>query len=150
MSDLPTIPAASADPEPSRLVSIIKMRCPFCRKGRFYISHPYDLKRVGDTLDECPVCRRAYSVEYGFYMGAMYLSYGTSVLIGISTYLLVGVLVPALPLAWHVTSIGMVVLALAPLTYAYSKVIYGNIFLKYKGPQEPGYEPPVRRPDRWR
>ncbi|HMC97335.1 MAG TPA: hypothetical protein VKG92_06780 [Flavobacteriales bacterium] len=150
MPDIRTTVAATPENEPSRFVSILRMRCPFCRKGRFYVSHPYDLKRVGDTLDECPVCHRAYSVEYGFYMGAMYLSYGTSVLIGITTYFLIGAIAPRLPLAWHVASIGLVVLALAPLTYAYSKVLYGNIFLKYKGPQDPDHKAPVRRADRWR
>lgn len=135
---------------PSRFISILNMRCPYCRKGQFYVSHPYDLRRVGDTLDECPVCHRAYSVEYGFYMGAMYLSYGISVLLGITTYLAMLVITPGLPLAWRVAVIAFVVLALAPLTYAYSKVLYGNIFLKYKGPQDPDFVPPVRRPDRWR
>ncbi|MEO8588173.1 MAG: DUF983 domain-containing protein [Flavobacteriales bacterium] len=150
MPDSHSTTAQIQGPEPSRFISILKMRCPFCRKGRFYISHPYDLKHTGDTLDECPVCHRAYSVEYGFYMGAMYLSYGTSVLLGITTYFLVGALAPRLPLPWHVAAIAIVVLALAPLTYAYSKVLYGNIFLPYKGPQEPGHKAPLRRPDRWR
>lgn len=131
-------------------MSILKMRCPYCRMGRFYISHPYDLKHVGDTLEECPVCRRAYSVEYGFYMGAMYLSYGISVLLGIITYVIVTFIAEDLPLMWRVALIGVVMIALAPLAYAYSKVMYGNIFLPYKGPQDPGYEPPVRRADRWR
>lgn len=142
--------SAPPEHEPSRFVSILKMRCPFCRKGQFYIAHPYDLKHVGETLDECPVCHRPYSVEYGFYMGAMYLSYGISVLLGITTYALMALFAPELPLAWRVTAIGIVVLALAPLAYAYSKVLYGNIFLKYRGPQDPDYKPPVRNPDRWR
>lgn len=125
------------------------MKCPYCREGRFYRSHPYDLSQVGDTLDECPKCRRSYSVEYGFYMGAMYLSYGLTVLNGILTYMLVRFALGVEAMVWQLVALALVVLVGAPLVYAYSKVLYGNIFLPYKGPSDPNYRP-VRRADRWK
>ena len=134
---------------PSRLRAILEMKCPYCREGRFYRSHPYDLSQVGDTLDECPKCRRGYSVEYGFYMGAMYLSYGLTVLNGILTYVLVRFALGVEAMVWQLVALALVVLVGAPLVYAYSKVLYGNIFLPYKGPSDPNYRP-VRRADRWK
>ncbi|MBS1581158.1 MAG: DUF983 domain-containing protein [Bacteroidetes bacterium] len=135
--------------KPSLLGSILHMRCPYCRKGRFYVSHPYDLKRAGDNLEECPVCHRAYSVEYGFYMGAMYVSYALSVAVGLGAYLLTRWLFPSVTMGWQIVIVGGVTLAVAPLMYAYSKIIYGYIFLPYKGPSDPGYRP-VRRADAWK
>ena len=135
--------------EPSRLKAIVGMKCPYCREGRFYRSHPYDLMHAGDTLDECPACRRSYTVEYGFYMGAMYLSYGLTVLNGILAYTLIRFVFGLEALVWQLVAVAFVVLVGAPLVYAYSKVLYGNIFLPYKGPSDPDYRP-VHRPDRWK
>lgn len=135
--------------KPSLLSGILHMRCPYCRKGRFYVSHPYDLKHAGDNLEECPACHRAYSVEYGFYMGAMYVSYALSVAVGFTAYLLTRWLFPDVTMGWQIVIVATITLAVAPLMYAYSKIIYGYIFLPYKGPSAPGYRP-VRRPDEWR
>lgn len=135
---------------PSLISGIIGLKCPYCREGKFYRSHPYDLKNAGETLDACPACRRSYSVEYGFYMGAMYLSYGMSVMVGFAAYLLTVWLFPSLSIGWQIVVVGGATLLAAPLVYAYSKVMYGNIFLPYKGPSDPGYRPPPRRADDWR
>lgn len=134
---------------PSLISGIVGLKCPYCREGKFYRSHPYDLKNAGETLDECPACRRSYSVEYGFYMGAMYLSYAMSIIVGFAAYLLTVWLFPSLPMGWQIVVVGVATLLLAPLVYAYSKVMYGNIFLPFKGPSDPNYRP-VRRPDEWR
>jgi hypothetical protein len=134
---------------PTLFSGILGMKCPYCREGRFYVSHPYDLKHAGDTLEACPACRRSYSVEYGFYMGAMYLSYGMSVIVGFAAYLLTVWLVPGMAMGWRIAAVCTATLVMAPLVYAYSKVLYGNIFLPFKGPSDPGYRP-VRRPDEWR
>jgi len=135
--------------KPSLFQGILHMRCPYCRQGRFYVSHPYDIKHAGDTLEECPVCRRSYHIEYGFYMGAMYVSYGISVFIGLLTYVLLAWLAPELGIPWTIAGVALVTIGVAPLVYAYSKVIYGNIFLPFKGPSDPNYRP-VRRPDAWK
>ncbi len=141
---------AAVERKPSALSGIVRMRCPYCRQGRFYVSHPYDLEHAGDVLDECPVCHRDYNIEYGFYMGAMYLSYGMSIIIGFAAFLLTTWLLPSLFLPWRIAIVAGSVLLAAPLVYAYSKVIYGYIFIPYKGPADPNYLPRERRPDRWR
>ena len=115
--------------EPSRLKAIVGMKCPYCREGRFYRSHPYDLMHAGDTLDECPACRRSYTVEYGFYMGAMYLSYGLTVLNGILAYTLIRFVFGLEALVWQLVAVAFVVLVGAPLVYAYSKVLLSLIHI---------------------
>lgn len=134
---------------PSLMSGILRMRCPYCREGQFYVSHPYDLSHAGDVLDECPACHRNYNIEYGFYMGAMYLAYGLSVIVGFTAFLLMVWLLPQASFVWQIVAVCSSVLVLAPLVYAYSKVIYGNIFLPFRGPSDPNYRP-QRRKDAWK
>ena len=105
---------------------------------------------MGDVLDECPACHRNYKIEYGFYMGAMYLSYGLSAIIGFSTYLLAAWAFPQWPTIGHLVCMAATVFLLAPLTFSYSKVIYSYIFIPYRGPGDPNTGPKERRADRWR
>ena len=135
---------------PSLLSGILNMRCPYCRRGRFYASQPYDLKRMGEVLDECPACHRNYKIEYGFYMGAMYVAYGISAMIGFVTYLMMAWAFPDWETIWHLLMMALMVFVLAPLTFSYSRVIYGYIFIPYRGPGDPNAGPKERRADRWR
>lgn len=135
--------------KPSLLSAVLGKKCPYCRKGQFYASHPYDLKRIGETLTACPECKRSYSVEYGFYMGAMYISYALSVFVGFSVFVACSVLFPGMSIAWRIATLSVATLVSAPVVYSYSKVLYGQIFLQYKGPSAPDYDP-VRRKDEWR
>ena len=63
----------------SKLYSILHLTCPFCHKGAFFLSHPYDLKHAGDLHETCPACHRKYEMEPGFYYGAMFVSYALSI-----------------------------------------------------------------------
>ena len=51
----------------TKIFSIIKMRCPRCNKGRFYESHPYNLKKIGEVKKECHNCNLKYDMEPGFF-----------------------------------------------------------------------------------
>jgi len=82
-------------------------------------------------------------------MGAMYLSYGVTVLNGILAYTLTRFVFGIEALVGQLVAVWAVVLLGAPLVYAYSKVLYGNIFLPYKGPSDPDYQP-QHRADRWK
>lgn len=117
--------------------SIVDMRCPYCREGEFFISHPYDLKRAGDTHDACPKCHGRFSIEPGFYYGAMYVSYGLTVAVGVVVWVAIQLLFPQLSLMGTVLSIIGVLVVGAPWFYAMSKVIWANMFLPTKSHHKP-------------
>jgi len=118
----------------SKLYSILWAKCPHCHEGEFFVDrNPYNLRRAGDLLDACPVCRRRYSPEPGFYYGAMYLSYGLGVLLMTLVYLVVVLVWPSVSMWGSIwASVGSLFL-LAPWMYALSKSIWGNLFFRYKG-----------------
>ena len=63
----------------TKMYSAVHMKCPQCHEGDFFVSHSYDLKKVGETYKNCPKCNLRYAKEPGFYYGAMYVSYAYGV-----------------------------------------------------------------------
>jgi uncharacterized protein (DUF983 family) len=65
---------------PSMPLSIIKMKCPNCRKGNMYDnSSVFPLKKMMDMPEKCDHCGQKMEIEPGFYYGTGYVSYGLSV-----------------------------------------------------------------------
>ena len=125
----------------TKLYSILNFKCPYCHEGQFFLAHPYNLRRAGDLLEKCPVCHRRYTIEPGFYYGAMYVSYAMTVAVAVSMWVAILVLAPDMALDWQVGLIGSVMLLGAPLFYALSKITWANMFFEYKGPYVPEQEP---------
>jgi uncharacterized protein (DUF983 family) len=62
---------------PSTLGSIFRQRCPRCRIGRIFGSSIF----LGwpKMYEQCSVCKLKYEREPGYFLGAMYISYGLAV-----------------------------------------------------------------------
>ena len=60
--------------KPSTLGSIIHQRCPRCRVGAIFRSSIF--RGWPRMLERCPVCDLKYEREPGYFLGAMYISYG--------------------------------------------------------------------------
>ncbi len=117
----------------SKLYSILHFTCPFCHEGAFFVSHPYDLKHVGELHATCPVCHRKYEKEPGFYFGGMFVSYALSISFSLLAFGLTWLIAPNLSIwAFMAIVVGATVLA-APYLYALSKIMWGNMFFSYKG-----------------
>lgn len=118
----------------SKLYSIIKMKCPHCMEGEFFISpNPYNLKKAGDIHQECTVCHRKLSKEPGFYFGALYVAYGIGVTVLVTVVIATYVLFPYAPVSVYIGLIALILLVGGPYFYALSKTIWANIFYDYKG-----------------
>jgi uncharacterized protein (DUF983 family) len=116
----------------AKLRSIIRMRCPFCLSGDFFVSHPYDLKHAGDVHERCASCGRRFSKEPGFYWGALFVSYGLSIGFSLMAYGIAWAIRPDLGiLGFFVVVVSATVLA-APYLYALSKIIWANLFFHYE------------------
>lgn len=118
----------------TKLYSIINRKCPHCHEGEFLVSrNPYDLSVVGDLQKECSVCHRKFEPEPGFYYGGMYVSYALAVAQSVAVYIAVGVLVPSTTQTTRLFWVLGALVALAPVLYSWSKALWANIFIPYKG-----------------
>lgn len=114
------------------LYSVFKFKCPQCHEGDFFEGSPYNLKKSGKNLEKCNVCGCNYVPEPGFYYGAMYVSYGLGVAIFVATFLAIYILFPNPSAVTYMVAILIVMILLGPLLYSLSKIIWANMFIKYK------------------
>jgi uncharacterized protein (DUF983 family) len=117
----------------SMLYSVVKFKCPQCHEGNFFVSNPYNLKKTGKLHDHCSECGLKFAKEPGFYYGAMYVSYGFGVAVFIAVVVLYYLIFRRVD-AWNMLIIIAAISVLtAPLSLALSKIIWANIFIRYKG-----------------
>lgn len=115
----------------SKSYSIFKSKCPRCQEGDFFISGPYDLKRMGDIHPTCDKCGVKYAKEPGFYYGAMYVAYALGVALFVTLWVSFNLFFPSLSTGWQIAIIIVATIVLAPYIYALSKIIWANMFIKY-------------------
>ena len=73
----------------SKLYSILTGTCPKCHQESMYkIKNSYILSKVFEMHEKCSHCGLKYKIEPSFFFGAMFVSYGLGVLLGIVTFLI--------------------------------------------------------------
>ena len=98
----------------------------------------YDLLRFAAMHRHCPKCGLRFEVEPGFFFGAMYISYAFSMaaMLGIGFVLYYFFDNPS---TWiYVTTVVIAILALLPLSFRYSRVLFLYWFggVRYRGRQD--------------
>jgi len=63
---------------PSTLSSIFHQRCPRCRQAGIFRGSIF--RGFPKMQDRCPICDLKFAREAGYFIGAMYISYGISLL----------------------------------------------------------------------
>ena len=113
------------------LLSILKCKCPRCRKGNLFINpNPFNISTLSKMPKNCEVCGQPTEPEPGFYFGAMYVSYA----IGVAMFAILFVLVEFILKVggYHFMWIyAMVMLILWPVIFRASRVLYIYTFVKY-------------------
>ena len=103
------------------LMALLFGRCPRCKQGHIFRRTLAGI--AGDMNDACEVCELKFLRETGYFLGAMYLSYG----LGVATVLPVAVVL-ALVIEWPVGVVlvlsGLQTLISAPLFLRYSRVLW--------------------------
>ncbi len=117
----------------SMLYSIFKNKCPKCHKGDFFVTgNSYDLKNFTKMHQYCPVCSESYEPEPGYYFGAMYVSYAMNVAIMVAAWIGSLLFFSEEVNIWMLVLVTILVgLALTPLIFRWSRIIWINIFVKY-------------------
>jgi hypothetical protein len=118
------------------LPSILKMKCPNCRKGNMYLQPSiFPMSSMMQMPERCSECSQKMELEVGFYYGTGYVSYALTVAIiaicFISYWLIIGMSSKDYSIFYALgTAIGIALL-LQPLIMRYSRVIYLYMFVKY-------------------
>ncbi|MFC0184097.1 Protein of unknown function [Pseudarcicella hirudinis] len=122
------------DVERSEFRAMMGEKCPQCRQGNMF---KYPLWRVDkfDKMNEnCPVCNLRFEVEPGFWYGAMFVSYGFSILL----LILLGVVIYWFfndpPVMGYVVPITIISLLAVPVNFRISRSVFLHLFgfVKYK------------------
>ncbi|MFZ4671590.1 MAG: DUF983 domain-containing protein [Flavobacterium sp.] len=115
----------------SKLNSILTGSCPRCQEESMYVNqNPYNLKNIYNMHEECLHCGLHYKIEPSFFYGAMYVSYGLTVAIGVAAFIISKVFI-GLSLLQSFIAIIMALVALMPLTARLARNIYINIFVHF-------------------
>lgn len=108
--------------------TVLKCKCPNCRDGSMFSHSAYDLRNFSKMPENCPVCKFRFEPEPGFFYGSMYVSYGLSVGIFITSIVLLQLLIINPTLLQYISTVSIAAILLYPLTFRYARVIFINIF----------------------
>jgi len=114
----------------TKIYSIFKNKCPKCNEGNFFEdNNPLHLKKVLKTNENCTNCGFKYVIEPSFFYGAMYVSYGLTVGISITTFIILYTL--GFDLIQTFIGIIIALIVFTPFTLRLSRLIYINMFVKF-------------------
>jgi uncharacterized protein (DUF983 family) len=115
----------------STLYSILTGSCPKCHQESMYMDqNPYHITNVYKMHENCSHCGLHYQIEPSFFYGAMYVSYGLTVAIGIAAFIISKVII-GLSLLQSFIAIIASLFALMPVTARLARNIYINIFVHF-------------------
>ena len=115
----------------SKLYSILTGSCPKCHQESMYLEkNPYNLKDLYKMHETCSHCHTQYMIEPSFFYGAMYVSYGLTVAIGVAIFVISNVILN-IPVKPTFIAIVVGIIVLMPITARIARNIYINMFIHY-------------------
>ena len=111
----------------SLALRIMTEKCPNCGQGHIFEKRKR-MVQFPEMKERCECCGYLYNREPGYFLGAMYISYGLAVLQGILAFLTCYFFFPQLPtLAVCFIILGVIVL-FSIRNFRISRVVYMYIF----------------------
>jgi uncharacterized protein (DUF983 family) len=111
-------------------LALLKQRCPRCCEGKVYAA--------GMKMNSrCPVCDLLFEREPGYFLGAMYISYGLAIGFLLLALLLFHTLLPDVDLGWLVLLSAALFVPFVPLVTRYARVMW-IFFDRWAWPSPPG------------
>ena len=115
----------------SKLNSILTGTCPRCQEESMYLDkNPYHLKNIYTMHENCSHCGLHYQIEPSFFYGAMYVSYGLTVMIGVAAFIISKVIM-GLELTQSFIAIILTLIVTMPITARLARNIYINMFVSF-------------------
>ena len=115
----------------SKLYSILTGSCPKCQNESMYLDkNMLHLTKILKMNENCSHCGLKYQIEPSFFYGAMYVSYGLNVAVGIAAFIISYVFFKS---NLKIAFIGIItsLIVLFPLILRLSRNIYINMFVSY-------------------
>lgn len=117
----------------AKLTSIVKHKCPRCLEGNMFPDmNPWHLKSTFKMHEYCPACGLSFIPEPGYYYGAMYISYALTVGLSLILFLIDYLYFWKYGVKGYLVMLTAVLLILSPYTLRTSRVIWLNIFTKFR------------------
>ena len=115
----------------SKLHSILTGSCPRCQKESMYLDkNPYNVSKLYAMNENCGHCKLKYKIEPSFFYGAMYVSYGLTVAIGVAIFI-VASFFEKLTANKALLYICIGLFLLMPITARLARNIYINMFVSF-------------------
>jgi len=115
----------------SKLYSILTGTCPKCQNESMYLDqNPLHLGSVLKMHENCSHCGLKYQIEPSFFYGAMYVSYGLNVAVGIAAFI-VSYIIFHSSIKTSFIAIIISLILLFPIVLRWSRNIYINMFVSY-------------------
>lgn len=115
----------------SKLYSILTGTCPKCQNESMYLDKtPLHLNNILKMHEKCSHCGLKYQIEPSFFYGAMYVSYGLNVAVGIAAFIISFVIFGSSLKVAFISIIASLIL-LFPFVLRWSRNIYINMFVSY-------------------
>ena len=115
----------------SKLYSILTGTCPKCQNESMYLDkNPLHFNKILKMNENCSHCGLHYQIEPSFFYGAMYVSYGLNVAIGIAAFIISFVLFDTNLKVAFIVIIASLILSF-PFVLRLSRNIYINMFVSY-------------------
>ena len=115
----------------SKLNSILTGSCPKCQNESMYSDkNPLHLTKVLKMNKNCSHCGLKYQIEPSFFYGAMYVSYGLNVAVGIAAFIVSFVFFGA-SIEQSFLAIVISLIVLFPFVLRLSRNLYINMFVSY-------------------
>ena len=106
---------------------IYQEKCPHCGDGNVFGKKNGSFK-IPTMNERCSECDYRFEREPGYFIGAMYLSYGLAVSQGIVAFVLCSILLPEMAIEWVIVTVTMPMLLMAKKNFKWSRILYIHLF----------------------
>lgn len=113
--------------KPSIIKSAFADKCPNCGQGHVF-QKSNNFFELPVMNDKCEVCAYQFDREPGYFIGAMYISYGLAILQGIITFLICLLIYPSISVFWQIIFVALVILLCGKKNYKLARIFYIHIF----------------------
>jgi hypothetical protein len=86
--------------------------------------------------EDCDQCGLHYELEPGFFYGSMYVSYAFNIAWFVTVWVATSVLFPEINKMLQFLIVVVVLLAMFPVSYRLSRLLYINFFVRFKNKEE--------------
>ena len=116
-----------ANKQISFILSVYKEKCPKCNNG-YVFKQNVSILNLPVMNECCSNCNYQFDRDPGYFLGAMYISYGLAVVQGVVTFFFIHFSFPLLSTFYEILSVIFVIIILGRKNYKLSRVLYIHIF----------------------